>query len=126
LAIIIVLLAFNVIPTANSNRPAKLVNVGLGGADAPSYHTLHISGYFCNVGVETVYHTQLHIVGVYTAGGQAIDTFDSIGNGGVIFGADSTKVSAVVSYSADGLGSWTVTRQCGAPRLNNLFFFIFS
>ena len=109
LAIIIILLAFNIIPTANSNRPAKLVNVGLGGSDFPSQHTLHLSGYVCNGGVDTAYHTQLHVVGVYTTGGEAMDTMVPIGNGGVIYGADSTKINVDVSYSAAGLGSWTVT-----------------
>jgi hypothetical protein len=109
LALLVVLMAFNAIPTANSNRPARLVNVGLGGNDLPSQHVLRLSGYVCNVGVDPAYHTQLHVVGVYTTGGEAMNTYVNIGNGGIIYGSDSVKVSVDVSYSADGLGSWTLT-----------------
>ncbi len=109
LAVLVILLATNVIPTMNSNRPARLVNVGMGGYDLPNQHTLHISGYVCNVGVETAYRTQIHVVGVYTTGGEAMDTYVDIGNGGVIYPGGSAKVDTHVAYSADGLGSWTIT-----------------
>ena len=109
LALIIILMTVNIIPTMNTNRTAKLVNVGMGGQDFPGQHSLHITGYVCNVGLETAYHTQLHVQGVYTTGGEAIDTYVPIAYGGVIYGLDNTKVDAVVTYSADGLGSWTIT-----------------
>ena len=109
LAVIIILMATNVIPAIDSNRPAKLINVGMGAQDSPINNILHISGYVTNVGVDTAYHTQIHVVAVYTTGGKAVDTWVNIGNGGIIYGQDSTKVSTDVSYSADGLGSWTIT-----------------
>ncbi|MFB3889181.1 MAG: hypothetical protein ACE14S_06790 [Candidatus Bathyarchaeia archaeon] len=109
LAVITILMAVNIIPTMNSNKAAKLVNVGIGGYDQPRQHTLRVTGWICNTGLEPSYHTQLHVQGVYTTGGEAIDTYVDIGNGGVVYGQDSAKVDVNVGYSADGLGSWTVT-----------------
>ncbi|MCW4015682.1 MAG: hypothetical protein NWF06_04870 [Candidatus Bathyarchaeota archaeon] len=115
LAVIIVLMASNIIPTLDSNREAKLVNVGLGARDmgqTSNDRILRIEGYVCNVGIETAYKTRLHVVSDYAAGGNAIDTYIDIGigNGGVIYGGDSTKVSIDIPYSADAaLGSWTLT-----------------
>jgi hypothetical protein len=117
LAIVVVLMAVNVIPTLNSNRAAKLVNVGMGARDLGQDPTagsraLRVEGFVCNVGVESAYKCRLHIVAVYATGGNAIDTYIDIGigNSGVIYGSDSAKVSLDISYSADAaLGSWTMT-----------------
>ncbi len=109
LAAIIILMIANIIPVANSNVAPRLVNVGMGGRDNPNQHSLQIIGYVCNTGLQTAYKTQVHVVGVYTTGGVAIDTYVPIGNGQVIYGQGSTFVDAAVSYSADGLGSWTIT-----------------
>jgi len=108
LALLVILMAVNVIPTVNSNRAAKLINVGMGGQDYGSEHRLHISGYVCNVGLETAYKTQLHVTGVYTTGGAAIDTYVDI-NPSIIYSQKSAYVEADVPYSADGLGSWYIT-----------------
>ncbi len=109
LAIIVILMAVNVIPTLNSNREARLINVGMGAQDSPGTHTLQISGYVTNVGINPGYHCQIHVTAVYTTGGSAIDTWVNIGNGGIIYGGDSTRVVTSVPYSADGLGNWYIT-----------------
>ena len=111
LALVVMLMAVGVIPTINSNRAPRLVNVGVGANDIASQHILRISGYVCNVGIETAYHTQIHVEALYETGGVAVDTWVDIGNGGVIYGAEFTKVSVDVSYSssASGLGSWRMT-----------------
>jgi hypothetical protein len=109
LAIIIILMAANVVPTVNSNRAARLINVGMGAQDNPGARTLHITGYVTNVGLEPAYHAQIHVTAVYTQGGEAIDTWVNIGNGGIIYGSDSARISTDVTYSAEGLGSWTIT-----------------
>ncbi len=109
LAIIVILMAVNVIPTLNGNRDARLINVGMGAQDSPSNHQLQISGYVTNVGLLPAYHAQIHVTAVYTTGGTAIDTWVNIGNGGIIYGGDSTRVVTSVSYSAEGLGSWYIT-----------------
>jgi hypothetical protein len=110
LAVIVMLLAMGIIPAVNSNRAPRLVNVGVGGYDIPDQHVLRINGYVCNVGVDTAYHTQIHVRALYETGGVAIDTWVDIGNGGVIYGAESTQVKVDVGYSgsASGLGSWTM------------------
>jgi hypothetical protein len=108
LAVMVILLAVNVIPTLNSNRSARLVNVGMGGVDVPDQHIVHIHGWVCNVGLDTAYHVQIHVVGVYTTGGEAMDTYVDVGSG-TVFGSYSAEVTADVGYSANGLGSWTVT-----------------
>jgi hypothetical protein len=108
LAVMVILTATNVIPTLNSNRSARLVNVAMGGYDIPNQHVLHIHGYVCNVGLDTAYHVQVHVVGVYTTGGEAMDTYVNVGSG-VVYGGDNSEVTADVAYSANGLGSWTIT-----------------
>ena len=108
LAFVTILMAVNVIPTVNSNRAARLVNVGMGGFDNSNQRILHISGYVCNVGLDTAYHAQVRVKGVYTAGGEAMNTLVDIPPG-TIFGGDSLRVEADVQYSAPGLGSWTIT-----------------
>jgi hypothetical protein len=77
-AIIIILMAANVISTVNSNRAARLINVGMGAQDNPSSHTLRITGYDTNVGIEPAYHAQIHVTAVYTQGGEAINTWVTI------------------------------------------------
>jgi len=118
LAIVIVLMFANIIPTWNSNRDARLVNVGLGGRDLgqePPYdvQALRIEGYVCNVGVETAYKSKLHVVSTYVTGGVALDTYITIGDGGTIYGGDSFKVEVEIPYSGNTpLGSSTLTPVC--------------
>lgn len=115
LAVVVVLMFANVIPTLNSNREAKLVNVGLGSRDLvqdPPYNVkeLMIEGYVCNVGVETAYKTRLHVVATYVTGGIALDQYLTIGEGGIIYGGDSTHVEINVPYTGNTeLGSCTLT-----------------
>jgi hypothetical protein len=109
LALIVVLMGANVVPTFNSNKAARLINVGMGAQDIPSSHILRISGYVTNVGLDPAYHAQIHVTAVYTQGGEAIDTWVNVGNGGIIYGGDSVRVVTDVGYSSDGLGSWTIT-----------------
>ncbi len=108
LAVMVILTATNVIPTMNSNRAARLVNVGMGGYDIPNQHVLHIDGYVCNVGLDTAYHVQVHVVGEYTTGGEAIDTYVDVGSG-IVYGGENAHITANVAYSANGLGSWIIT-----------------
>jgi len=113
LALVIVLMFFNVIPISSSTREAKLINVGLGARDLgreTAERTLRIEGYVCNVGTETAYKTRIHVVADYVTGGNAIDSYINIGIGGVIYGEDSVSVESDISYSAYAdLGSWTIT-----------------
>jgi len=114
LAIVIVLMFANIIPTWNSNREARLVNVGLGARDLgqePPYdvQALRIEGYVCNVGVETAYKSQLHVVSTYVTGGIALDTYINIGNGGTIYGGDSIKINVDIPYSGNtALGTTSI------------------
>lgn len=119
LAIVIVLMFANIIPTWNSNREARLVNVGLGARDLgqePPYdvQALRIEGYVCNVGVETAYKSQLHVVSTYVTGGVALDTYINIGDGGTIYGGGhSIKITVDIPYSGNtALGSSTLTPTC--------------
>jgi len=106
LAAVVVLMFVNVVPTLNSNRSAKLVNVGLGSRDlgqaAPFIKAVHIEGYVCNIGVQTAYKTRLHVVAYYVTGAVALDQYVNIGNGGIIYGGgESTKVDLDIPYSGD-------------------------
>ena len=107
LAVIVVLMSVNVIPTMNSNRAARLINVGVGGSNDAGAHSLHITGYICNVGLETAYKTQIHVTGVYTQGGQAIDTYVPI-SPSIIYSQEYAEINAYVTYAGDNLGSWYV------------------
>jgi hypothetical protein len=118
LAIVVVLMFVNIIPTWNSNRAAKLVNVGLGSRDLgqdPSYNVreLRIECYVCNVGVETASKSKLHVVATYVTGGIALDQYVSIGDGGIIYGGESTKIELNIPYTGNtDLGSCTLTPEC--------------
>jgi hypothetical protein len=107
LALLVVLMFVNVVPTLNSNRAPKLVNVGLGsrdlGQDAPLYtRAVHVEGYVCNIGVETAYKTKLHVIAYYVTGAVALDQYVNIGDGGIIYGGgESTKVDMNIPYSGD-------------------------
>ncbi len=123
LVIVIVLMAFNYIPTLESDEEAHLINVGLGARDlakeppdSDEYaRALRISGYVCNVGEKAAYRTQLHVFADYATGGTAIDSYVNIGEGGVIYGGDSLKIEMDIPYSATAeLGSWTLTPICSA------------
>jgi len=115
LAVIIILMFFNYIPTLQSKEDAQLINVGLGARDLakdPPYteRALMVSGYVCNVGEKPAYRARLHVVAIYATGGTAIDTYLNIGDGGVIYGGDSIKIETTIPYSATAeLGSWTLT-----------------
>ena len=115
LVVVIVLMAFNYIPTLEGREEARLINVGLGARDLakdPPYteRALRISGYVCNEGEKAAYKPQLHVVASYATGGTAIDAYLNIGEGGVIYGGDSCKIETDITYSATAeLGSWTMT-----------------
>ena len=118
LAIVIVLLFVNVIPTWNSNREARLVNVGLGARDLaqdPPYNqrAIHVEGYVCNVGIETAYKTKLHVVAYYVTGGTALDQYVTIGDGGLIYGGESTQININIPYTGSTeIGNCVLTPEC--------------
>jgi len=120
LAILVVLLFTNTIPTMNSNRAAKLVNVGLGardlGQDPPIYErSVHAEGYVCNIGIETAYKVKLHVVANYVTGGVALDQHITIGNGGIIYGGESVRVDMVIPYAGDtDIGNIVLTPEWSA------------
>ena len=106
LAALVVLLFTNTIPTMNSNRAAKLVNVGLGardlGQDPPLYErSVRVDGYVCNIGIETAYKTKLHVVAHYVTGGVALDQYITIGDGGIIYGGESARTYLDIPYAGD-------------------------
>lgn len=106
LAVLVVLLFTNTIPTLNSNRAAKLVNVGLGardlGQDPPEYvRSVRVEGYVCNIGIETAYKTKLHVVAHYVTGGVALDQYITIGEGGIIYGGESARIYLNIPYAGD-------------------------
>ena len=106
LAALVVLTFTNTIPTMNSNRAAKLVNVGLGardlGQDPPEYvRSVRVDGYVCNVGIETAYKTKLHVVANYVTGGVALDQYITIGDGGIIYGGESARIFLDIPYAGD-------------------------
>jgi hypothetical protein len=110
LAVIVIMMSVNIIPTMNSNRSARLINVGMGGYDNAGSRTLHVSGYVVNVGLETAYKCQLHITAVYTQGGEAINTYIPI-DPQIIYSQQFRNVDVDVGYSAPGLGSWEITPE---------------
>ena len=118
LAIIVVLMFVNIIPTWNSNREARLVNVGLGARDltqSPPYteKAIHIEGYVCNVGIETAYKTKLHVEAYYVTGGTALDQYVTIGDGGLIYGGESTKIDINIPYTGSTeIGNCIITPEC--------------
>ena len=106
LAVLVVLLFTNTIPTMNSNRASKLVNVGLGardlGQDPPLYErSVRVEGYVCNIGVETAYKTKLHVIAHYVTGGVALDQYITIGDGGIIYGGESARIYLDIPYAGD-------------------------
>ena len=111
LAVVVVLLFVNVIPTVNGNRAARLVNVGLGSRDLGQ--EVHVEGYVCNIGVETAYKTRLHVVAYYVTGAVALDQYVNIGDGGIIYGGgESTRVDLNIPYSGDAdIGNCILTPQ---------------
>jgi hypothetical protein len=118
LAIVVVLMFANVVPTWNNNRAAKLVNVGLGSRDlgqVPPYtnNAVHIEGYVCNIGAETAYKTKLHVVAYYVTGAVALDQYVNIGDGGIIYGGgESTNVNMDIPYSGDAdIGNCILTPE---------------
>ena len=110
LAVIVIMMSVNIIPTMNSNREARLITVGMGGSNDEGSRTLTIKGYVVNVGLDAAYKCQLHITGVYTEGGEAINTYKPI-DPGVIYGQKFREVTLQVGYSAPGLGSWEITPE---------------
>lgn len=118
LAILVVLMFVNIIPTLNSNRAAKLVNVGLGSRDlgqSPPYDVkaVYVEGYVCNVGLQTAYKSKLHVVAYYVTGGVALDQYVTLGASGMIYGGESTKIELNIPYAGnEDIGNCVLTPEC--------------
>jgi FlaG/FlaF family flagellin (archaellin) len=117
LAVTTVLFAFNYIPTVNSNRSPKLVNVGLGANDLsdeyPYESKIHIVGYIINTGLEPAYKTKLHVVAYLTTGAVAIDDYYEI-SGGMISGGEIAQIDITTSYQSFGITRTTMTPEWSA------------
>ena len=127
LVVVLVLMAFGVIPTVNT--PAKLVNVGMGGTYYPAgrlvqgqlltSNSLQVSGWVCNTGSLTAYNAKLHVVVTDLAPNgttvTVINTYITIGNtypvNGIVDGLQSVYVNSMVSYPSgvSGAGTWKIT-----------------
>lgn len=103
LAVLLILMAFDTIPTIYGTKTAPyLVNVGLGAADEGNGN-LQITGYVVNAGGSTAFNTQLHVVAYYTSGAKAIDTYVTIGSGTMDSKA-SVNIDTTVPYTSSGVG----------------------
>ena len=102
LAVLLILMAFDYIPTIHGTNNAYLINVSLGAADEGN-GVLHIQGYVVNGGGSTAYNTQLHVVAYYVSGAKAIDTMVQLGTG-TIPSKDSVQIDTTVDYSNSGIG----------------------
>ena len=125
LAIVLILMAFNYVPTikgaqkgtqSNTQNTAYLMNVGLGGTDDGN-GVFQITGYVVNAGGSTAYTADLHVVAYYVTGTKAIDTYVTIGSG-TIDSKGVVQVNTPVSYTYTG-SSIVVSTATITPTWNN-------
>jgi hypothetical protein len=102
LAVLLILMTLDYIPTIHGTNNAYLINVSLGAADEGN-GVLHIQGYIVNGGGSTAYNTQLHVVAYYVSGAKAIDTLVTIGSGTIV-SRNSVQIDTTVNYSNSGVG----------------------
>jgi len=114
LALTTILMAFNYIPTVNSNRAPNLINVGLGANDLsdeyPRESKIHITGYVVNTGLDAAYKTKLHVVAYLQTGAVAIDDYYEIG-GGIISGGEVKQIDLTIPYQGSGVTRTTMTPE---------------
>ena len=95
---------------ANLQAP-NLIKVNLKSDDNhPIFQQeyLHVYGEICNVGFNTAYNCELHVVGYQSGGVVAFDTYILLGT---ISGYSWTPVDGSIPYNGGALTSWTITPQ---------------
>lgn len=111
--LVVVLFTFGFIPTGNGSKGAGKLTANIQTSDEGG--GVWFSGSVTNVGNGTVYNSKLHIVGIYLNGTQALNTYVTIGNQGVITANTTVTVSPgffTYPYTAyTGTPIWTVTPE---------------
>lgn len=100
LAVLLILMTLDYIPTLSGSGGPYLINVSLGASDEGN-GVMRIQGFVVNGGGSTANNAKLHVVAYYVSGAKAIDTMVQLGSG-TIAGRESVRVDTTVNYSSSG------------------------